>query len=590
MAADTVSLPGLPPGRYVVAPGDPAAFNRKLHEGYENAGSMAVVDVAGQPFTKALRLTSTIKGERSYVLQVKSPTIGAVESGDALLLTMMARCTQPLSGKDFGKVGFALQLAKPPWDGYSQDVNVGREWTKVVIAFNYKSKNTAVLDPGGANFNFSYAHGPQTIEVADVQLVNFGKSVDLAALPVPPLTYAGREADAAWRKAALARIDQIRKGDLTVSVKDAAGQPVVGADIQVRMTRQAFHWGTAVSGQRIARWDDADSQRYKQEIPRLFNTIVFESDMKWVVWNEPKTQSDVERVTAWAKDRGLSIRGHCLVWPSWRKNKPEFEKQFAKDPAGLAKAIDAHLNDILKATAGDVYEWDVVNETRTSYDWLKLLGENAMVGWFQTAHKLAPNATLVFNENHILDCSNEYPNDDHEVLDRQLKLLIDAGAPVTGLGVQSHFAKGRLSDPEVVLKVLDHYGQLKLPIKITEYDFDVADQKLQGDYTRDFLIACYSHPSVDGFLMWGFWDGQHFAKNAPIFNKDWSLKPSGQAYQDLVGGQWWTKVDGKSAAGGAFRTRGFLGDYEITVSAGGKTKTAKAQLGKDGTKLEVVLE
>jgi len=39
-----------------------------------------------------------------------------------------------------------------------------------------------------------------------------------------------------------------------------------------------------------------------------------------------------------------------------------------------------------------------------------------------------------------------------------------------------------------------------------------------------------------------------------------------------------------------FVARGFLGDYEIEVKAGGKSKTARASLSKEGTKLECVLD
>ena len=40
------------------------------------------------------------------------------------------------------------------------------------------------------------------------------------------MTYAGQAADAPWRAAADARIEQYRKGDLAVTVIDAAGHPV----------------------------------------------------------------------------------------------------------------------------------------------------------------------------------------------------------------------------------------------------------------------------------------------------------------------------------------------------------------------------
>ena len=57
----------------------------------------------------------------------------------------------------------------------------------------------------------------------------------------------------------------------------------------------------------------------------------------------------------------------------------------------------------------------------------------------------------------------------------------------------------------MILRLLDRYARLELPIKITEFDVDVADESLQADYTRDFLYAAFSHPSVSGIQLWGFW-------------------------------------------------------------------------------------
>ena len=43
---------------------------------------------------------------------------------------------------------------------------------------------------------------------------------------------------------AAARIEQHRKGDLTVRMVDAAGEPIQGADVQVQMKRHAFGFGS----------------------------------------------------------------------------------------------------------------------------------------------------------------------------------------------------------------------------------------------------------------------------------------------------------------------------------------------------------
>jgi hypothetical protein len=46
----------------------------------------------------------------------------------------------------------------------------------------------------------------------------------------------------------------------------------------------------------------------------------------------------------------------------------------------------------------------------------------------------------------------------------------------------------------------------------------------------------------------------------------------------------------KTAESGTFTTRGFVGDYEIEVKAGPKSKTMRASLPKEGATVECVLE
>ena len=75
-----------------------------------------------------------------------------------------------------------------------------------------------------------------------------------------------------------------------------------------------------------------------------------------------------------------------------------------------------------------------------------------------------------------------------------------------------------------------------------------------------------------------------------MLRRDWSPKPNAEAYNDLVFKRWWTNARGKTGAQGNFATRGFLGDYEIEVKAGGKAKTVRVSLPKGGAKAECVLE
>jgi hypothetical protein len=104
------------------------------------------------------------------------------------------------------------------------------------------------------------------------------------------------------------------------------------------------------------------------------------------------------------------------------------------------------------------------------------------------------------------------------------------------------------------------------------------------------MTAVFSHPSTSGVIMWGFWDTKHWLGNSPLFRRDWTLKPSGQVWMDLVFHQWWTNTTATTDASGKCEARGFLGDYEIEVKHGSTDQTIKAKLTAAGTAVKVVLQ
>ena len=158
-----------------------------------------------------------------------------------------------------------------------------------------------------------------------------------------------------------------------------------------------------------------------------------------------------------------------------------------------------------------------------------------------------------------------------------------------GIGLQCHFP-ARVTAMGELMKRSDRFAAFGKELEITEFDIDTSDEATQADYTRDFMTAAFSKPSVKAFVMWGFWEGAHWKPTGVMLRRDWSLKPNGDAYQDLVFKRWWTNADGKTAASGTFTTRGFLGDYEIEVKAGNKSKTIRASLPKEGAAVECVPE
>ncbi|MEI6647975.1 MAG: endo-1,4-beta-xylanase, partial [bacterium] len=306
-----------------------------------------------------------------------------------------------------------------------------------------------------------------------------------------------------------------------------------------------------------------------------FSRVVFENDLKWQSWENPRHHADILKATQWLHDHNIEIRGHCLVWPSWR-NTPRDLLTLKDDPAALRTRIIEHITNEVATMSGKVVDWDVINEPYDNHDVMDILGNDEMIQWFKLARAYDPKANLYLNDYSILSADGmDVNHQDH--FEKTLRFLKDGGAPINGLGMQGHFG-GTPTPPERMLQILDRYAKLGLSISVTEHDIDTQDEQFQADFTRDFLITTFSHPAVVGILTWGFWEGSHWKPNSAYYRKDWSIKPAGQVWMDLVRKQWQTELKGKTDSTGKFATRGFLGDYTISVTHNGKTTTKTASL------------
>jgi endo-1,4-beta-xylanase len=407
-------------------------------------------------------------------------------------------------------------------------------------------------------------------------------------LAVPPLaraqaeqptsghfTYAGREDGATWRKEALDRIELIRKGDFGVRVVGASGAPVPGATVQVEEVKSAFQWGSALQFERLVR-DTPENLRYRQKVLELFNEASPENDLKWPNWegDEGPNFAPAQAIEAlrWLKAHGFYVRGHNLIWPGkdadW-KDLPKSIRDLKGTPrqAEIPGMILAHIRDITAATRGLIDEWDVINEPWDHHALMDLFGRPIMIDWFQAARAGLPGGLLYLNDwgNQDLRQNPTHWRNTFETA----AYLRSAGAPLSALGLQCHLNRNP-TPPENFLAALDLYAALRIPIRITEFDVNTEDEALQADCTRDFFIAAFSHPSVIGVQVWGFWEKAHWRPKAAMYRDDWSEKPNGRVYRSLVLGQWRTRLEGTTGADGRYAARGFYGTYRVVVQAGGR--------------------
>ena len=161
-----------------------------------------------------------------YGIEVRVPLAGEVPAGHVFYTRFAARIVD--AQRDEAGEGFTLsrlQNTGPPHQRSNyREWTVGPDWEVFYVADRVEK----AIDAGSAAFVFSGGYPPQTLEVAGIEVVDLGPDADLDALPVKTKSYAGAGADAPWRAAADARIEEHRRADLSITVLDAAGVPVPG--------------------------------------------------------------------------------------------------------------------------------------------------------------------------------------------------------------------------------------------------------------------------------------------------------------------------------------------------------------------------
>ncbi|WP_181373280.1 endo-1,4-beta-xylanase [Massilia glaciei] len=565
-----------------VLPADPATSFR-FEDGINPADKRGSFTVTGESAGAPVFRADNPKGSSNYNgINARWFNSAPIKKGDVLLARFAARALKARQESGEAEGMFYFQRQKESSDRAVQAFSVGPDWTTISVPF--VAADYAAVGESAAMISFGNLE--QTLEITGLEVLNFQDRARMAALPVTRFTYAGREADAAWRRAALARIERIRTAPLTVRVRDARGRPLKGATVEVAMTRSAFLWGSEVdAGTLLKAGPDAD--RYRQEVRDLFDVTVLGNGLKWPRWRAPGGPEQALGAIDWLRAEGKLVKGHALVWPAWKFSP----KDVAADPERGSKIgglVDAHIADITATTRGKLIGWDVVNEPIHETEYLKHMPRERVATWFKLAQRSDPALQLSINEYSMLNRSSS-PLFIEKYLEF-VAMLRKEGARVDVLGVQGHVGQTP-RPPLAVLSDLDLLADGGVNnIQITEYDFNTPDEQLQADYNRDFMIALYSHKNVSGFLQWGFWQGAIWKPDAAMFRRDWSAKPSLAPWKELVRGAWRTRNKGATGADGAYTSRGHHGQYEVSVSYKGKTVRKPVVLGGAGETLTLTVK
>jgi endo-1,4-beta-xylanase len=220
-----------------------------------------------------------------------------------------------------------------------------------------------------------------------------------------------------------------------------------------------------------------------------------------------------------AQNNGLPFKFHTLIWgqqqPGWIDSLPA-EEQLAEIEEWMTEVAARYpdidmidvVNEPLNAPAG--YREALGGAGETGYDWV--------ITAFEMAREHFPNARLILNEYNTLMLEQFTTNYMTVVQVLQERELID------GIGEQAHFLER--ADVPVVAANLDTLATTGLPIYISEFDLNFADDARQANVMRDLFTVFWDHPSVGGVTHWGYRQGATWRTDAYLVRADGTTRPA----------------------------------------------------------------
>ncbi|MDF7826207.1 endo-1,4-beta-xylanase [Pontiellaceae bacterium B12227] len=412
--------------------------------------------------------------------------------------------------------------------------------------------------------------------------------------------------------------EQGTEWSITVAVVDALEHrmrpvriqsTVPHAAVQLRMLRHAFPFGSMTketSSFGISQTDSPDEITYRETFHSNFNSSVAGNAMKWYTqqpdwWNQSPHNTGYSTPGNYRYDQaddwldyhesvGIPVRGHTLFWGAGGGGPDPLNQM--KDPNWVEALgtnalywMEQRVSGIVSRYAGRIDEWDFNNELWHG-DWYRnTFGSTItkqMADWAVAAN---PDIKLWFNEYGMLNNSNNAA-----AFLAHLQTLQGEGVQIDGVGVQGHF--GSAPNTATVKASLDILDELGLPIKVTEFDCGSTNmtETQMADGLETVYRTAFEHQAVEGIIMWGFWESNHWKPERALWKADWTPTEQAHRYRELVYDEWWSDADLLVDQNGQLPFNLFAGDFEITIN--GKTFTNSIAAGSgtlnfayDGTNL-----
>ncbi|MGZ8363714.1 MAG: endo-1,4-beta-xylanase [Caulobacteraceae bacterium] len=227
-----------------------------------------------------------------------------------------------------------------------------------------------------------------------------------------------------------------------------------------------FPVGCAVQSDQLA--DPAYAALFTRHFSQL--TPEWEMKMEYILRPDGTFRFDAsDRLAAFAKTHNIRLFGHALIW--YAQGPAAFERL---EGEAFANAYRNYILAVAGRYRGQAVGWDVVNEAVTEDGsalrdclWGRKLGEFDYIRLaFQYAREADPAAPLFLNDYGL-----DYNPAKRATFLKLAERLLKAGAPLGGLGTQSHLHADLA--PGAYARAIRDLASLGLPIHISELDISL---------------------------------------------------------------------------------------------------------------------
>ena len=226
--------------------------------------------------------------------------------------------------------------------------------------------------------------------------------------------------------------------------------------------------GCAVTSQRLT--DPAFTNLLLSNASQL--TAEWEMKMEYILQADGAFRFDApDAIAAFARANAMRLFGHTLVW--YAQDPAAFHPLEGK-PGPFADALRNYILAVVSRYRGLARGWDVVNEAVAEDGeglrdclWSRNLGQvDYMRRAFDNAREADPDVVLLINDYNLESLPKK-----RATFMRLVETLLKSGAPVTGLGTQTHIAADL--KPGAVTACIRDLASLGLPIHVSELDISL---------------------------------------------------------------------------------------------------------------------